>query len=164
MACPGLGVVIDAAVFVFWFKHDDDHIELMKTIKREGFYIVLCEELKQEYLENLYERSAGKNYWLLKDKLDELKEDIAIEYPTSIPETSLQIHEDDQHVLNCALNTDYEVHLIITDNEEHFKPNNEEYRLPLLISTQKFFDPSELHTFCSEARRIREEIPRNSAR
>jgi hypothetical protein len=136
----------------------------MRTIKTEGFYIVLCEKLRAEYLNHLYGRSAGKNYWLLKQKLQDLKEEIEIYYPTNIPEKRYLIKDDDQHVLDCALNTDYVVHLLLTDNQKHFKPDNEDFRLPIIITSEIFFNPSELHTCCSEGKRVESEIIRKGER
>lgn len=152
LACCQLGLIIDAEVFVFWFSRRDGYTNLMTEIKNEAFYIVICPKLLDEYVDNLVRESVG-SYYLLSNELDKLSQEIDIKYPCRIPDTIIPIKDDDQHVLDCALNSEYEVHLIIVDNQDHFISDLCGYNLPVLISTADFLEPSCRHTACAEAKR-----------
>ncbi len=158
MACQGLRVILDTSVFVFWYNRHDNYIEIMKSLRKEGLKIVLCESLRQEYLRHLYGRSIGTNYWLLQRQLQELSDEGILEYANPKENNPVKIHVDDQHVLDCAFTDDCFVHLVVTDNGLHFESNTMSYDLPLIISTNDFIEKLNLHTRCSDAKRICQKI------
>lgn len=129
----------------------------MKSIRKEELKIVLCENLQQEYLRNLYSRSVS-NYWLLQNELQKLSDENILEYANPSPDNPITIHQDDQHVLDCALTKDCHVHMIVTDNTPHFESQSSEYKLPLIISSQDFQNSNTCHTYCGEAKRICQKI------
>ncbi|MBN2229049.1 MAG: PIN domain-containing protein [Candidatus Thorarchaeota archaeon] len=157
MACQGLRVILDTSVFVFWYNRYDNYLEIMKCIREEGFKLVLCEGLRREYLANLFGRSTS-NYYLLQRELEKLRMEQILEYANPKNNNSVVIHEDDQHVLDCALTEDCHVHMIVTDNTSHFQSKSVKYNLPLIISSKEFQEKNTCHTFCSEAKRICQKI------
>ncbi len=153
MACNGLAVILDTSVFVCCFKLREDYGNIINKIREDGFYIVICPSIRQEYVRHMYGRSAS-SHWLVRQHLDDLQKDGVLVYARPIEENEIEIQRKDQHVIDCAFNKTCRVHLIITDNAKDFVSKTKQFRIPVIVQPRNFLEKNNRENLCSEIRRL----------
>ena len=158
MACSGLGVILDTSVFVCWCDGDPGYGAIIDAIRSSELYIVVCQGLRIEYLRQLQKRYIGAARQVLESRIRKLYAEGILFETISNQQKEIVIHRKDQHVIDCALNDQFEVHIIVTDNQRDFVSDNTSYRLPILITSKEFLVVTNRNTICAEAKRVKNEI------
>lgn len=160
LACESLGVILDTSVFVCWCDGEPSYGSLMDIIRQDGLFIVLCPTLRKEYESQLHRRFVGAGWQVLKSRVQKLESEGILRHENPLGQREIRIHRKDQHVIDCALNKENPVHIIVTDNVQHFVSEMRAFRLPLIVTHSDFLDDDHRHTDCSEAKRIHQRIQR----
>ncbi len=137
MDCEGLGILIDASVWVCWWDHEQNYGHLMDPIRENRLYIVICTELFIEYLRQMKKRNVNVTQGYLHEKLSTLG--VTVEWTVPSSEILVAMNKKDQPHLNCAQNRERPAHLLISD-DGHFFEIKDSCPLPIILTTSEFLD------------------------
>lgn len=150
MACENLGVLIDTSVFVSWWDHEPEYVQLMEPIEREQLYVVICYKLYDEYFKQMKKRHVGLSHQFLKYIL---KNRFRVHWATPISTTLIEINRKDQPHMDCAHNTQHRVHILISD-DPHFIQEKENCPIPIILTFNEFMDVEKRRSACGDAKNI----------
>ncbi len=161
MACKGLGVLIDTSVFVSWWDHEFQYVRLAEPIETDGFYLVICVELYNEYLRQIKKRYVGFSAHALDYILSKLDEKVGICWPMSATlSASAIIGQKDQAHIDCAHSKDCPAHLLVSD-DRHFIEIKETCPIPIILTFFEFMNDNKRENACSDAKAIWRKIKKH---
>jgi hypothetical protein len=133
----------------------------MEPIEKDGFYLVICVELYNEYLRQIKKRYAGFSVHALYYHLSKLDEKVGICWPTSAtPSVGAIICQKDQVHIDCAHNKDCPAHLLVSD-DRHFIEIKETCPTPIILSFLEFMNDNARENACSDAKAIWRKIKKH---
>lgn len=147
-----IGVLIDTHIMVE-FIGQENYNDLIKIIKEEDFFLLVCEKLYDEYVRQIQKRFL-KGRVVLDHYLDILqslgKYQFEMQPLNSI--AKIQNRKDQKHV-DCAINSESKAWIIITNDSEDFKWIEDDPGIPVIVNYDEFKIKNRRENIIAECRR-----------
>ena len=145
------GIILDTHIVVSILNYEYNN--LIDIIKDEQIFILICEELRKEYLRQITKQSSS-GYWILYhflEKLQEINKVIIENQPITTAENKITNRKDQVHV-DCAICSSSKAWIIVTNDQYDFTWEKNSPPIPIIVNYEEFSNKNKRQNIISQCK------------
>lgn len=131
------GVILDTHIVISILNFEYNN--LFDIIRNEDLFVLVCDELRHEYIRQISKQSVSGNKLLFHflEKLQEIKKLVTEPQPQTESNYKIQSRKDQVHV-NCAICSTSKAWIIVTNDQQDFSWEINKPSIPIIVDYNGF--------------------------